>query len=139
MTDLSAAIARLQARYMPHVASPGTVRRLATDSPAPSGLATRYPRANTLSSRRRGGTAPNTFKPNAAYFANNPVPATARATAPNVRPAGGRKLIDGNRALTGAASEDQRARDAERNRYNLAVATGGPITHARERAVTFTW
>jgi hypothetical protein len=131
VSDLSALAARLQGHYRPHAASPVTARRKSTDTPAPNGLAEGYGKPGTLSSRRRGGRYPNTFKPGAAYYAGNAVPATARATAPAVKPSGGRKLIDGNRALTGATSQDQFARDRERARYNLAIATGEPLTRAR--------
>ena len=119
-------IARLQARYRPRAASPVTVRRRPSDvstGRANGAQTSGYGRPNSLSSRRRGGKFPNTYRPGASDYAGMDAPTTRPAWG-SVKPAGGRKIIDGNRALTGAASQDQYARDRERARYNLAVATG---------------
>jgi hypothetical protein len=95
---LAEVIARLQERMRPHAVSPVTATRKATDTTVamtggPSGdrgsvldgtrLGTgRRPRVNTNANRRNGGRYGGTFRPNAAHFAGNPVPAMARTTAP---------------------------------------------------------
>ena len=91
--DMAGALARLTAIYPPplrtRVAAPaGPLRRKPGDT-TPNGLSDNYGYArNTNDNRKRGGRIGGHFKPDAAHFAYNPVPATARVTATE-KPQGG--------------------------------------------------
>lgn len=122
-------IARLQVALRPHAqASPVTARRLATDSPPPTGVRDGYGRRNTLSGRKQGGRYPNTYKPRAADLANNPVPATARPSAPNVTRANGIRVAGYTSLATARALGDDNAqRSWSSARGNLQRDAGDPI------------
>jgi hypothetical protein len=143
---LAEVIARLQERMRPHAVSPVTATRKATDTTVamtggPSGdrgsvldgtrLGTgRRPRVNTNANRRNGGRYGGTFRPNAAHFAGNPVPAMARTTAPAVTPSHGIRVA-GTRVAPGvtlaeaeAAGTDGGYRGWASARQNLARDAG---------------
>ena len=121
-------IARLSMRLQPHAASPVTVRRLASDSPPPAGVRDGYGKPNTLSSRRRGGRYPNTYRPNARDFAGSAMvtPPTMRPSSDgDVKPAGGIRLGD-DKSLEAARSlgEDNGYRAWTSARVNVARDAG---------------
>jgi hypothetical protein len=86
---LADVIARMQDRYRPHAVSPATATRKPGDTPPPAGVRNGYgTRRNTNANRRNGGGSVF-YRPRADYYAGNPVPATARPTAPGVNPVHG--------------------------------------------------
>lgn len=103
-------------------------RKRSTDSPAPVANADKggalagtrlggdgkARKRNTNANRRNGGGSVY-YRPDAAYFAGNPVIATERVTAPSVTPAGG------TRVAGGVTVEDARA-TGEGNGYRTWVA-----------------
>lgn len=161
MSDLAALTASLAAHYAPPAAPPPLFTRTYVAapleplksrgngySPAPAGgdlgsALTGMPLAGIAgdSSRqriRRPGTDRDaTFKPKAEYYANHPVPATARVPRGNVSRVQvpgkltrksddtGQTVMRGNRELYAtfdSADAEMRARAAQR--YNLAVTAG---------------
>jgi hypothetical protein len=127
---LADVIARMQDRYRPHAqASPVTATRKATDSAtamtggpsgdrgsvlagAPMQPPTRPRRVNTNANRRNGGKYGGTFQPTAAHFAGNPIPAMARATAPDVMPTHGARVA-GTRVAAGVTLSEAEASGAD--------------------------
>jgi hypothetical protein len=106
---LADVIARMQDRYRPHAVPPVTATRKTTDAAtamtggpsgdrgsvlagAPMQPPTRPRRVNTNANRRNGGKYGGTFRPTVAHFVGNPVPATERATAPDVMPSHGTRV-----------------------------------------------
>jgi len=121
-------IARMQTRYGMRAASPVTARRKASD--ASSGRANasnghgHYPHANSLSSTRRGGRYPNTYRPWAKDYAGMDAP-TSRPAWGSVKPVNGIRLGDNmTLALARAAGEDNGMRAEVARRHNLALSTG---------------
>jgi hypothetical protein len=110
MSELQARIDALAVSLRPHAqSSPVTARRLATDTQPPAGVRDGYGRRNTLSGRKQGGRYPNTYRPRAADFANNPVPATARSSAPNVARTNGIRVAGYTSLATARALGDDNA------------------------------
>jgi hypothetical protein len=116
-------IARLQERLRPHaVSAPVTVRRLATDSHAPTGADDYGTRKNTTANRRNGGRSMY-YRPKAEDFAGS-LPATARPAYGSVKPAGGRKIANGDLEQTRADSENDAVRGWVSARQNLMRDAG---------------
>jgi hypothetical protein len=109
MSDLQSRIDALAARMRPHAVSPVAVTRKATDTSPPAGVRAGYGRRNTLSGRKQGGRYPNTYRPRAADFANNPVPVTARSSAPNVARTNGIRVAGYTSLATARAMGDDNA------------------------------
>lgn len=130
MSELSALIANLQVTMRPHAASPVSARRKDTDQAtgrANGTVTDGYGKANSLSSRDRGGTYPNTYRPTAKDFAGM-TPATTRPAYGSVKPAGGIRLGD-DRSLEAARAmgEDNGYRAWAAARTNL-VRDAGDVT-----------
>lgn len=112
--------------------------RSASDSPAPvrgagdrgsavAGVTSRArpvrPSAQRI--KRPGTGGPASFRPTAEHFANNPVPAMARATAPDVMRTPGRKIAGAvTRNAAVAASESERQRSLVLQRTNSVRDNG---------------
>jgi hypothetical protein len=124
---LADVIARMQARYRPHAASPVRATRKPTDTPPPAGLESGYGAANSLSSRRRGGTYPNTYRPGAKDYAGmaEVSPPTTRPAYGSVKPSGGIRVTR-NMPLepARATGEDNGFRMRAQVRRNTAEAAG---------------
>jgi hypothetical protein len=140
MTESTAdIIARLQGRLLPRAASPVTVTRKDTDVSSGRANAAQTPgygAANSLSSRKRGGEYPNTYRPRAKDFAGM-LPATTRPAYGGVNPAGGIRINGpatvvrkGERVPSAsliqarANGEDNGMRAEVTRRHNLALASG---------------
>jgi hypothetical protein len=91
MSDLQALIDALAVSLRPHAASPVEARRKVTDSTPPANVGEGYGKPNTLSSRRRGGRYPNTYRPRAKDFAGMG-PVTTRPAYGSVKPANGERI-----------------------------------------------
>lgn len=102
-------ITRMQARY----AGTLTARRKSTDTSngrANASQTSGYGEANSLSSRRRGGIYPNTYRPRAKDFAGMDAP-TTRPTYGSVKPSSG---IPVTRPAYGSARLSRKALESAR-------------------------
>jgi hypothetical protein len=145
MSDLQARIDALTISLRPHAqASPVTARRLDTDTPLPvtggpagdRGSVLDGTRMSPSGKRRRRNTWSTRgtyFRPTAAHFAGNPVPATARATAPDVKRANGIRVAGDVSVKTARAIGDDNARRQWSSaRGNLQRDAGDPVAERGE-------
>lgn len=126
MTDpIADSIARLQARYRPHAASPVTTRRKPSDSPPPAGTGERMPNRsrNTMANRAAGARYPSTYRPRAADFAGM-LPATTRPAYGSVKPASQRRIGLGGTEQARADGENAARSAWVAARENTALAAG---------------
>jgi hypothetical protein len=108
------------------VSAPVTVRRLDTDSHAPAGADDYGTRKNTMANRRNGGRSMY-YRPKAEDFAGA-LPATTRPAYGSVKPAGGRKIINGSDLeQTRADSENDAVRGWVSARQNLVRDAGDAL------------
>jgi hypothetical protein len=127
MSELQDRIDALTARMRPHAASPVTATRRATDSAPPAGVRDGYGTPNSLSSRRRGGRYPNTYRMRAADYAGNasgmlrnPV---LRPTAPNVTRTNGLRVAR-DRTMGGMSPATAKAMGEDNGRRMWSSARG---------------
>ncbi|HEY1705637.1 MAG TPA: hypothetical protein VGG75_38620 [Trebonia sp.] len=85
----------------------------------------RVRRRNTNANRRNGGGSVY-YRPDAAYFAGNPIPATARVSAPHITPVAGIKVAV-DPSAPGYRAGDARAIGTD-NGYRAWVSARGNLT-----------